>query len=115
MTSGPDNLFANLPNQLPEELISPLVENSNVRIERIVSQGHRSPDGFWYDQHEDEWVLLLQGRASLRFDEEPESRELEPGDWVHIPAHRRHRVESTADDELTIWLAVFSPAVSPGS
>lgn len=106
----PTNLFAEIPARLPEELISHLVETPHVRIERIVSQGHQSPDGFWYDQDEDEWVILLRGSARLLFEDQEQPIDLTPGDWINIPAHRRHRVDSTAPDEQTVWLAVFSPA-----
>lgn len=99
------NVFANLPAQLPDELTEVLVQSPRVRIERIVSQGHASPTGFWYDQAEHEFVLLLQGAARLRY--EDSERELQPGDWVHLPAHCRHRVEWTAPHEQTIWLAIF--------
>ena len=75
------------------------------RIERIVSQGHASPEDFWYDQDQDEWVLVLKGAARLRFEGE-EPVEMEPGAHVNIPAHKRHRVEWTTPDEPTIWLAV---------
>ena len=99
------NLFADLPAHLPEELIQTLLSTPQVRIERIVSQGHVSPPGFWYDQDEHEWVLLIQGAARLRFDDEVV--ELKPGDFLNIPAHRKHRVEWTSPDELTIWLAIY--------
>jgi len=99
------NLFAGLPNTLPEELIEKLVDTPNVRIERIVSTGHASPPGFWYDQAESEWVVVLQGEATLAF--EDETRVLKPGDYVLIPPHRKHRVISTSTKEPTIWLAVF--------
>lgn len=101
---GTRNLFADLPAELPDELIETLVESKSVRIERIVSHGHASPAGFWYDQPQAEWVVLLQGAARLRF--EDQLVELRPGDWIHIPAHRRHRVEWTAAGEPTVWLAV---------
>lgn len=100
------NLFANLPTTLPEELIEVLAENHHVRIERIVSTGHRSPESFWYDQDEHEWVVVLKGEAKLLF-EDGESVEMTPGDHVLIPAHRKHRVEWTTPDEPTVWLAVF--------
>ncbi len=102
----PHNLFANLPANLPDELMETLVEGNNVRIERIASQGHASPPGFWYDQEQHEWVILLRGAARLQFEDESKPVELCPGDWVNIPAHRRHRVEWTTLDEPTIWLAV---------
>ncbi len=98
------NLFADLPTHLPEELFTTLLEAAEVRIERIVSHGHASPDGFWYDQDQHEWVMVMRGAARLRFEEG--SVEMKPGDFVHIPAHRKHRVEWTTPDEPTIWLAV---------
>lgn len=102
-----DNLFNNLPSDLPEELVEVIAQNRHVRIERIVSRGHASPEGFWYDQDENEWVVVLQGKGRLLFEGTDEPLELGPGDFVNIPAHRRHRVESTEPDEPTVWLAVF--------
>ena len=99
------NLFAGIPEPLASELIETLLNARDVRIERIVSHGHASPDGFWYDQDQHEWVALLKGAARLRF--ENEIVEMKPGDCVNIPAHRKHRVEWTTPDEPTIWLAVF--------
>jgi cupin 2 domain-containing protein len=98
------NLFADLPKQLPEEVITSLLESPALRIERIVSQGHASPPGFWYDQPEHEWVVLLKGAARLRF--EDEVLHMNPGDFIHIPAHKKHRVDWTWPDEPTIWLAI---------
>ena len=102
---SPDNVFTNIPSNLPSELFTLLLDTSAVRIERIVSHGHSSPEGFWYDQVEHEWVMVLRGSARLAF--EDESVALNPGDFVNIPAHRKHRVEWTTPDEPTIWLAVF--------
>ena len=99
------NLFSNIPADLPEEIIEPLLEAGSVRVERIVSQGHTSSDNFWYDQEQHEWVVVLKGAARLRF--EDETLEMKPGDCVNIAAHRRHRVEWTAPDEPTVWLAVY--------
>lgn len=99
------NLFNDLPENLPDELLTTLLKAANIRIERIVSHGHTSPEGFWYDQDEHEWVIVLQGAARLRF--EDSIVELKPGDFVNISAHKRHRVEWTTPDEPTIWLAVF--------
>jgi cupin 2 domain-containing protein len=101
----PMNLLANLPTNLPEELKTVLQEAHGVRIERIVSTGHKSPEGFWYDQPEHEWVMVLKGAARLQI--EDRVVEMLPGDSVNIPAHQRHRVEWTSPDEPTVWLAVF--------
>jgi len=101
------NIFADIPGQLPEELTQTLLDRKSIRVERIVSQGHISPEGSWYDQNEHEWVLLLQGSAGLLFDGEDEAQWLKPGDFILIPAHRRHRVAWTAHDADTVWLAIF--------
>lgn len=98
------NLFAELPGRLPEELFETLLTGTKVRIERIVSHGHASPAGFWYDQDQHEWVVVLKGAATVKF--EDRSLELRPGDFVNISAHQKHRVEWTTPDEPTIWLAV---------
>ncbi len=102
-----DNLFAHIPARLPEELVNVLVQSEHARIERIVSRGHRSPPEFWYDQAEDEWVIVLKGKARLRFKEDGHVLEMGPGDHVNIPAHVLHQVEWTAPNEETVWLAVF--------
>ena len=100
-----DNLFDQVPSNLPEELFNTLLDTGTVRIERIVSQGHASPEGFWYDQDEHEWVVVLRGAARLSV--EGEIKELKQGDFLNIPAHQKHRVEWTTPDGPTIWLAVF--------
>ena len=99
------NLFAELPSILPEELIEVLADSPDIRIERIISTGHASPPGFWYDQVESEWVVVLSGEATLAF--EDETLVMKPGDYVLIPPHRKHRVNSTSMTEPTVWLAVF--------
>ena len=101
----PFNLFADLPQQLPDELSTTLLEAANVRIERIVSHGHASPADFWYDQPQHEWVIVLKGAARLQF--EDGMVEMKVGDFVNIPANKKHRVEWTMPNEPTIWLAVF--------
>lgn len=107
--AGLTNLFAEIPASLPEELVETLLRTPNVRIERIVSLGHASPEGFWYDQEQHERVLLLKGAARLTFEREEPIDPL-PGSFVNIPAHRRHRVEWTAPDQPTIWLAIHDEA-----
>lgn len=105
----PDSLFAHLPRSTVEnEQFSALLARPGLRIERIVSTGQCSPDDFWYDQNEGEWVTVLQGEARLRF--EDRVLHLKAGDYVDIPPHCRHRVDWTAPDQLTIWLAVFYSA-----
>ena len=98
------NIFTEPPCELPEELFTKLLQAPGIRIERIVSQGHCSPDGFWYDQDQAEWVLVLKGAARIQF--EDRVLQLRPGDFVNISAHQKHRVAWTTPDEPTIWLAV---------
>jgi len=102
----PPNLLADLPGPLPEEVTYVLLTAPALRIERIVSHGHASPGGFWYDQDWHEWVLLLRGAARLQFEGEDEPLDLTPGSHVNIPARRRHLVEWTDPNELTVWLAI---------
>ena len=100
------NLFTDLPDHLPAERCTTLLDAPHVRIERITSHGHASPEGFWFDQDQHEWVVVLNGAARLRFEGDDEPVEMKPGDFVKIPPHKRHRVEWTSPDEPTIWLAV---------
>jgi len=99
------NLFE-LPTPLPgKELFEPILPDRGVLIERIVSTGQATPEGQWYDQERDEWVVLLQGEATLSY-EDGRTLHLKAGDHVLIPAHERHRVERTSDSPPCIWLAV---------
>jgi cupin 2 domain-containing protein len=106
MTQAGGNLFAAIPERLAGEEISTLLTTPGLRIERIVSHGQASPPGFWYDQPQAEWVIVLAGRAELRFEDDDATMRMGPGDWLHIPPHRRHRVEWTDPTQATIWLAV---------
>jgi cupin 2 domain-containing protein len=99
------NLFDQIPETAPEELFTTLLSADNIRIERIVSFGQKSPDGFWYDQPDHEWVLLLEGSAQLRTGDR--LVELFPGDVLNISAGTRHRIEKTDEAGRTVWLAVF--------
>ncbi|MFO7813310.1 MAG: cupin domain-containing protein [Pelovirga sp.] len=101
------NIFSSIPDHLPDELIDLLADNGRVRIERIVSRDHASPPGFWYDQQEHEFVLLLQGEAKLELLDPEEHLHLQAGDYLLIPAHRKHRVVWTSSAVDCIWLAVF--------
>ncbi|MEM8672128.1 MAG: cupin domain-containing protein [Planctomycetota bacterium] len=102
-----DNLFLNVPDSLPDELVDVLVKSDSVRIERIVSTGQGSPQDFWYDQSEHEWVVVLKGKAMLVFEKDERQLLMGPGDCALIQAHQRHRVAWTSADEPTVWLAVF--------
>lgn len=93
MTRHVANLFAKLPDAHAAEVVETLAATGSIRIERIVSHGQSSPDGSWYDQELDEWVILLRGGATLRFEGSEDPIALGPGDFVDIPAHVRHRVE----------------------
>ena len=101
------NLFADLPEPGPEEAVTVLLQRPGLRLERIVSHGQASPPGFWYDQAEGEWVLLVRGRARLRLAGEDADRTLSPGDHIYLAPHLKHRVTWTAPGEPTVWLALF--------
>jgi len=100
------HLFDALPALAAPEQFTELLVRPGLRIERIVSSGQASPPGFWYDQPDGEWVLVLQGEASLRFADEDQPRALKAGDFIDIAPHRRHRVEWTTPEHQTIWLAI---------
>ncbi|MEO6845663.1 MAG: cupin domain-containing protein [Chthoniobacterales bacterium] len=98
-----ENLFTGPSASTSEEQILPLFKSGTTRIERIASHGHASPSDFWYDQENPEWVLLLEGSATLEFPNK-EKLELEKGDYLLIPSHKRHRVQTVSSD--AIWLAI---------
>lgn len=100
------NVFATLPSLSAEECFDTLLHLDGVRIERIVSSGQATPEGEWYDQGWDEWILLLAGSAALIVEGKSEPQRLTVGDCLLIPAYQRHRVAWTAPDERTVWLAV---------
>ena len=100
------NLFAALADPGVAERIETLAAGSGARVERIVSMGQASPEGFWYDQERTEFVALLAGSARLRIENEAAARDLGPGDWLVLPAHCRHRVEATSRAPAAVWLAV---------
>ncbi|MBB3063317.1 cupin domain-containing protein [Microbulbifer rhizosphaerae] len=100
------NIFSSLPEDLSAEVFEDIVSSESVRIERIVSKGHTSPESGWYDQEESEWVIVLQGAARLLFDDGREES-LDTGDFINIPAHIKHKVSWTDPYSTTIWLAVF--------
>lgn len=106
MTTPSGHLLHDLPvAPLPEEVFTTLARSGPVRMERIVSTGQATPEGVWYDQAWDEFVLLVSGAATLEIAGLP-PRDLAPGEWIMLPAHTRHRVARTADGQPTVWLAV---------
>ena len=106
MTVTGGNLLRDIAAPGADEDVTLLLETLGVRIARIVSHAHASPPGYWYDQDDAEWVMVVSGAAGLLIDGEAEERRLGPGDYLLIPAHVRHRVEWTAPDQPTVWLAV---------
>lgn len=100
------NLLREVPPASREEITQVLQRAPSVRIERIISHGQSSAPGFWYDQDEHEWILLLQGHARLELDA-GRIVDLAAGDCLNLPAHQRHRVDWTDPAQITIWLAVF--------
>ncbi len=100
------NIFSDIPLDLSEESFEDIIKGSTFRLERIISMGHATPEGKWYDQDLDEWVMVVKGRAMLRFEGESTAITLGPGDHILIPAHKKHRVEETSGQEETIWLAL---------
>ena len=100
------NIFDSLPNDLSVEVSEEIIHALTIRIERIVSKGHSSPDTGWYDQDENEWVMVVEGKATLEF-EDGSKRELSTGDYINIPAHVKHKVVQTDPNQITIWLAIF--------
>ena len=99
------NVFDGIVPDDAGESFSTLYKQVGLQIERIVSHGHSSPPGDWFDQDQGEWVIVLSGSASLLFEDEPAARSLHAGDWLYIAPHRRHRVESTDSFVPTIWIA----------
>lgn len=101
-----NNIFNAIPKNLKAEVFERLVESDAVRIERIISKGHKSPEAGWYDQDENEWLIVLRGEAILLF-EDNSSLTMKEGDFINIPAHQKHKVKWTAPNIETIWLAIF--------
>lgn len=114
MNARVKNVFADIPSGLPEELFQTLVQNPHLRLERIVSRGHASPIGEWYDQDFDEWVILLEGQARLQFAKDKSIITLKAGDYLFIPAHEKHRVDWTDPAVENIWLALHINGNSDG-
>lgn len=107
-TPASGNLYdlSGLTHDPQQETFQTLLNQAGTRLERIVSHGHTTPPGVWYDQDWDEWVLLLSGAARLRIEGQAELAALQPGDYLWLPAHCRHRVEWTDETQATVWLAL---------
>ncbi len=99
------NIYSNIPENLDQEIFERLAGNSGVVIEKIISNGQRSPQSGWYDQETNEWVLVLEGKAELAFKDQ-ETVILNKGDFINIPAHKKHKVNWTDSENVTIWLVV---------
>ncbi|MBW2186899.1 MAG: cupin domain-containing protein [Deltaproteobacteria bacterium] len=108
-----NNLFSSIPTTLDQEIFEDLFKNDTVRIERILSKGHCSGENDWYDQDENEWVVVLKGAGTVVFADDRQVQ-LNEGDYLNIPAHTKHRVLWTRvlwtdPDVVTVWLAIFYP------
>jgi cupin 2 domain-containing protein len=101
-----NNIFSRIPNFTQDEISETLLETGHLKLERIISSGQVTPEGEWYDQDTDEWVILLSGSAGLLFEDEEEVFNMNAGDYVHIGPHQRHRVEWTDPEQKTVWLAL---------
>jgi cupin 2 domain-containing protein len=100
------NIFSGIRKQTPDEILETILQTDQFKIERIISQSHATTEGEWYDQDKNEWVLVLKGNAGLLFEGNDKTIIMKTGDYINIPAHRKHRVEWTDPEEETIWLAV---------
>jgi len=99
------NIFKSIPSNLGNEVFEHIVKNDNITIERIISKGHQSPPQGWFDQDKSEWVLLIQGSATIAFKGKDDIH-LTTGDHLLISAHEKHRVLTTSIEPEAIWLAV---------
>lgn len=102
---NPDNIFSVIPDKSGQEAIEQLLVKKDIKIERIISKGHKSPETGWHDQELNEWVLVLKGKATLAFEDQT-SVDLIEGSYINIPSHTKHKVTWTDPNRETIWLAV---------
>ncbi len=101
----PQNIFNDIPDNLKNEFIETICTSQHLRIERIISKGHKSAPGFWYDQEDDEWLIVLHGEAKIEY-ESGEMQHLTAGSYTNIAAHVKHRVAWCSTTTETIWLAI---------
>jgi len=105
-----DNIFKNLPGDKSEEIFEDIIVKSGFKLERIVSNGQSTAEGQWYDQKRDEWIVLLSGAAELLFEGDSETLKMTPGDYILIPAGKKHRVVSTDSTKTSVWIALHYDA-----
>lgn len=113
MNEDVNNIFNNIPDKISEELFSTLLVKGSIKIERIISQGQCSPLKDWYDQVQDEWILLIEGQAEIQFDNDSPVIILKAGDYLLIPAHSKHRLHWTHPEIKSIWLAIHIYPTEP--
>jgi cupin 2 domain-containing protein len=101
-----DNIFSKIPYFMMDEISETLLKTKHFKLERVISAGQSTPEGEWYDQDTNEWVIVLSGSAGLLFEGEREAFLMYPGDYIHIQSHQRHRVEWTDPEQKTVWLAL---------
>ena len=106
MHTKSENIFESIPDDLTEEIFEPLLQGKNIKVERIISNGHTSPESGWYDQEQNEWIIVLKGDAIITFENENEVR-LNEGSYLNIPAHTKHKVSWTSQHTETIWLVIY--------
>jgi len=99
------NIFEHIPKDLQEEIFEDIVKTDKLQIQRIISKGDSTLDSKWYNQTDNEWVIILQGEAILSFKESKDIK-LKTGDYINIQAHIVHKVLWTTPDTETIWLAI---------
>ncbi|MCX6231227.1 MAG: cupin domain-containing protein [Bacteroidetes bacterium] len=99
-----NNIFENIAAASENERIEVILNDENIVIERIISYGNPTPEGYWYNQDKNEWVLLLSGEAKLEF-KDKKTINLKAGDYLMINAHQEHRVVYTSKEPNCIWLA----------
>jgi cupin 2 domain-containing protein len=100
------NLFAQIPDDFSVEKFNTIFEDNDLKIERIISNGHATAKNQWLVEDRDEWVVLIQGAAKLVFQERSQAIDLKPGDYIFIKAYTKHRVDWTDTKQKTLWLAV---------
>jgi len=101
-----DNVFIAAGWDKVKEYYETLVERPGFRVERIMSAGHTSPAEGWYEQNENETVVLLKGHAVLEF-ENDRKVEMNVGDMLTIQQYEKHKVAYTSKNPECVWLAVF--------